>query len=355
FDGELLTPQRVYGIGNPATIFMSPLDAFLPLWGLDVSDRDELIDAVLARVEANMDFAVGQNALASYEIRNSRDHADPFGVEPNVTRCIVGGTQSQLGIGTIGIAESIDPGNLEPSETAQILLDVLSDTNPANPNSLNYWQLAPGFSKAEAVGRAIGNLVSHEIGHTLGCYHTENLNPSACLMDAGGGFFYLSFYQSGPDLILGNADDNETSFIVDQYANEGIGITPVSRQYTNVRVGFGLTGAPLPCSADMNDDSLVGGADLGGLLGAWLQPVFLASDLNQDGNVSAADLGLLLSGWGQPGLTDLDTDGTTNGSDLGIFLGEFGSTSTPEFDLNADGEVNGADLGILLSQWGVCP
>ena len=44
------------------------------------------------------------------QIRNSRDHGDPFG-HPNVCRVIVGGTIEQSGVYTIGIAQSIDPGN----------------------------------------------------------------------------------------------------------------------------------------------------------------------------------------------------------------------------------------------------
>ena len=50
------------------------------------------------------------------------------------------------------------------------------------------------------------------------------------------------------------------------------------------------------------------------------------ADLNQDGVVSGADIGLLLSAW------------STSGSG----------------DLNDDSVVNGADLGLLLSSWGPC-
>ena len=56
-------------------------------------------------------------------VLNSRDHADPFG-QPDVSRLIVGGTIAESGIDTIGIAQSIDPGNFETEETALILLDV---------------------------------------------------------------------------------------------------------------------------------------------------------------------------------------------------------------------------------------
>ena len=50
-----------------------------------------------------------------------------------------------------------------------------------------------------------------------------------------------------------------------------------------------------PCPADLNLDGVVGGADLGFLLGAWNGP---DGDLNGDGTTSGADLGALLGAWG---------------------------------------------------------
>jgi len=46
---------------------------------------------------------------------------------------------------------------------------------------------------------------------------------------------------------------------------------------------------------------------------------------------------------------DLNDDGLVNGADLGILLSNWG-TAGPG-DLNADGVVDGADVGILLSYW----
>ena len=55
----------------------------------------------------NGDFlATGIPGDFNIEIRNSRDHGDLFG-QPNVSRIIVGGTQAELGIPTVGIAQSI--------------------------------------------------------------------------------------------------------------------------------------------------------------------------------------------------------------------------------------------------------
>jgi hypothetical protein len=53
------------------------------------------------------------------------------------------------------------------------------------------------------------------------------------------------------------------------------------------------------CIADLNDDGVVQGADLGLMLAAWGSvPAGVAADLNRDGAVDGNDLGLLLAGWG---------------------------------------------------------
>jgi hypothetical protein len=51
---------------------------------------------------------------------------------------------------------------------------------------------------------------------------------------------------------------------------------------------------------------------------------------------------------------DLNNDGLVNGADLGLLLGAWGPCSGCAADLNADGLVNGADLGLLLGAWGPC-
>lgn len=51
---------------------------------------------------------------------------------------------------------------------------------------------------------------------------------------------------------------------------------------------------------------------------------------------------------------DLNQDGVVNGADLGLMLGSWGPCPGCPADLNADGVVNGADLGLLLGSWGPC-
>jgi len=47
---------------------------------------------------------------------------------------------------------------------------------------------------------------------------------------------------------------------------------------------------------------------------------------------------------------DINDDGVVDGLDLGILLAQWG-TAHPGADLDDNGIVNGLDLGILLSQW----
>ena len=61
-----------------------------------------------------------------------------------------------------------------------------------------------------------------------------------------------------------------------------------------------ITGPPQPnCPADLNDDLVVDGIDLGILLGAWGPcPAPCPPDFNDDGVVDGIDLGQLLGAWG---------------------------------------------------------
>jgi hypothetical protein len=134
-----------------------------------------------------------------------------------VSRVIVGGTIAESGVDTIGIAESIDPGNFARAETALVLLDVLSD--PPSPGSgidpsLNAY-LRPQSNRVRFVGTAVGNVVSHEAGHFIGSFHVDQFNPILNLMDQGGNFPLL--YGVGQDRIGGTPDDRDVDFGKDTY------------------------------------------------------------------------------------------------------------------------------------------
>jgi len=55
-------------------------------------------------------------------------------------------------------------------------------------------------------------------------------------------------------------------------------------------------------------------------------------------------------------IADLDDDGVVGGADIAVLLGYWGlSGKNVVGDLTGDGTVNGADLSVLLGSWGPCP
>jgi hypothetical protein len=267
FDGATISPLSLFGTG-PVSATLSPMTSFLPGWGLSGTDESAVIDAIIATMNENFDDlrtaslngdrdTDGINGHFDIEIRNSRDHSDPFG-QTNVSRLIFGGSISELGISTIGIAQSIDPGNFGTDDTAVILLDLMSGS-PLDPNSINSMARDASFSIIDAIGRVVGNVASHEAGHYLGNWHTENTNGIRSIMDQGGNL-PVNIAGIGPDNILGTADDEDVDFATDAYvSNEGVA---TGNERTDVRTAFGLaTGAAAPAPVfegtgnDVVDDS----------------------------------------------------------------------------------------------------
>ena len=223
FDGADVDTGALW-FGLPPGVFvstLSPLVDFLPGWDLTALDESDVIDAVMAHIHetlvADID-RMGREPTFDIVLLNSRDHADP-GNAPNTSRIIVGGTIPEFGIGTIGIAESIDVGNFETSETAVVLLDLLS-APASNPNSLNQYPRAPGVSIIEVIGAGVGNITSHEAGHFLGNWHTDQFNDNPNIQDQGGNL--ANTVGVGPDGIFGTADDVDVDFGRDMFVpNEG--------------------------------------------------------------------------------------------------------------------------------------
>jgi hypothetical protein len=207
--------------GGRGVTTLSPLAGFLPAWGLSGSDRKALGRKIKATVQENLDRdlrAAGLSDSVSVKVVTSDEVADPFG-KPGVMRVIVGGTIPESGIPTIGIAQSIDPGNFQREESALVLLDAISEPSvpgdpDAAPYSLNTYLTAQS-NRLAFVGRAVGNVVSHEVGHTIGNWHTDNSNPQASLMDAGGNFPLL--FGVGADGVGGTKDDPDVDFVTDTF------------------------------------------------------------------------------------------------------------------------------------------
>jgi len=210
FDGATVNAGAfVPGLG---IVTLSPLAAFLPAFGLAASDEDALIDGILGVLHDRLVAEIGSLGLSSdfaLEIRNSRDHEDTFGREPDVSRLIIGGSIAESGIATIGIAESIDVGNFADRESALVLLDFLADFSSSVP-------LAPGALRRDMVATGIGNLAAHEAGHMLGNFHTSNASELVNVMDEGG--LPESFFELGPDGVFGSTDDVAVQFGADRFS-----------------------------------------------------------------------------------------------------------------------------------------
>ena len=233
FDGAQLN-TKVFGGTGVRTL--SPFRAFLGRWGLRADQENAAIDAVVRTVRENFEHDFGDGIAV--RILNSRDSKDPFG-QPNVSRVIIGGTADQSGLATVGISQSVDPGNFDAEESALVMLDDLSAADggqtTGNP-SLNHY-LGPTSDRVAFVGQAVGNAATHEAGHFLGSWHTAAFDAVPNLMDQGGNFAML--WGVGPDGIGGTADDVDVDFGSDVF-NPTEGFT--GRQNTAAVTRWGLSG-----------------------------------------------------------------------------------------------------------------
>jgi hypothetical protein len=215
FDGERVN-TAVWGGSGVRTL--SPFSSFVAKWGLTSAQQRPVVNRVIATVKENIRADLiqrGLNKSIDVKVLNSRDHQDPWG-RPNVSRVIVGGTIAQSGIETIGISSSIDPGNFDGEDQALVMLDALSD--PAEFEfSLNHY-LDDSSDRVKFVGTAVGNVVSHEIGHGIGSFHVDQFNDVLNVMDQGGNYPLL--YGVGDDGVGGTADDPDVDFGEDDYNPE---------------------------------------------------------------------------------------------------------------------------------------
>lgn len=211
FDGATVDMAKFEIEPNPGVRTLSPFSTFLAQWGLTTADEPAVVRQIVRTVRENLAEDLPNTRLV---VLNSLDHPDLFGRQ-NVSRVVIGGTTAEAGFATVGISESIDPGNFAHEESALVLQDFLAQ--PAGPSvSLNTY-LTAGSDRVAFVGRAIGNVVSHEIGHYVGSWHTDNTNTTLNLMDAGGGPHVAAFFGVGPDGIGGTTDDTDTDLTTDVF------------------------------------------------------------------------------------------------------------------------------------------
>jgi hypothetical protein len=197
--------------------------------------RDILVRDVVAH---------GPNPAAAIRVVTSAGGIDPYG-RSDVSRVVIGGTVAEAVFlfPTIGVAESIDPGNFAQEETALILLDLLSgpSDDPTAPlggaASLNRY-MTSASDRIGFIGRVLGQTAAHEAGHFYGNFHTDPVDATVCLMDGGPGQSPAVAFGVGPDGVGGTDDDVRATFVPAAYdPNEAF----AGIQDTRAVTAFGLS------------------------------------------------------------------------------------------------------------------
>ncbi len=182
FDGAIIRGEP---FGGPSTVRVPSLQQTLSTRGFLPSDTNPLIDGILAELSAKFRNlqVFGQNGYYpstgfpghfDLEIRNSRDHADPWGL-PNVSRLIVGGDTASTGIGgVLGIAESVDVGNFRREETALVGIGEIH-------TALAGVVQAPAVSRVQVLAKATAMVAAHEAGTFLGPITRKIFSPETSI------------------------------------------------------------------------------------------------------------------------------------------------------------------------------
>jgi hypothetical protein len=238
FGGATVEPKKfgMESAATPAQAKLSPLSSFMSGFGLKPADQPALMAKVADTFRKNMTDAMGGGQV---DVTTSNAPGTSTFGQPDVSRVVLGGSTKEIGISTVGISESVDPGNFVREETALVLLDRLS--GPSNqPVSLTHY--LPGTiteaAKIDFVGRALGNIASHEAGHFLGSWHTNAASPKHDLMAPGD---VVGAFGFGADKMGGTPDDVATHFGQDTFSpQEGF----TGTEDTKTRTTVGLRGAP---------------------------------------------------------------------------------------------------------------
>jgi hypothetical protein len=217
FDGARLDPTVFATAGLPITPGIrttSALRAFMKSWNLPASASQTVADAIAAKVRQQLQGDLSKHGISPrfrVRILSSEHNTDP-GLGENIDRVIIGGTIDETGLPTLGVTSSIDPGNFNTADTSIVLLDLLSGPK-SDTISLNHYMNASS-DRIAFVSTVVANLVSHEIGHALGNWHTAT-DGTSTLMDNDSTFLSI-----GPDGIGGTSDDDAPqSFGVNSFSD----------------------------------------------------------------------------------------------------------------------------------------
>jgi hypothetical protein len=249
FDGAVVDTTKFQLFGaTPGVRTLSPLSAFLPKWGLSAADLpalERVITATVVDILVHDAVGHGPNPHAALRVVTSARGADPYG-QPRVTRVVIGGTVAEavFVVPTIGVSESVDPGNFAQEENGLILLDLLSG-DPDDPNaplggrvSLNHY-LTAASDRIAFIGRVLGESAAHEAGHMYGCFHTDPADAKVSLMDGGTPLDPARAFGVGPDGVGGTPDDVTTATFAPDAYNPNDGFTGV--EDTRAVAAFGLS------------------------------------------------------------------------------------------------------------------
>lgn len=352
------------------------LEESLPDLGLELGDvataniiantvYDEVVEIFqeLTNDSANGDFGT-TGVAGDYALRilNSRDatHRQWFesnSNDPRITRMIIGGTGLDIGIdGVLGIAEFVDVGNFDLSQTTLFALDGFLDITEDTV-------LSPTASRLDAISQFLASVAAHEAGHTFGMIHTNNANSILSIGDAGGGLTDDFAQGLGNDGIFGTLDDVQPIFANDFFADPTIrrGFSRIRDTLTH-SLSSGTVGGVTTNGSVFNDANR-SGARNGGEAG--LAGVTVFADINRDGlqgpseptTISAADgsfsLTLPPGSFNLVALTPGDFQPTTatvlpsTGSPaFGFTQVNPNITGTTFADSNGNGFQDAGDLGV---------
>ena len=218
FDGAAIDPST-FGTDSGT---LSPLADFLAGWGLGPDDEDALIDAILATFTENLVEPTSRSGAATpaSTSRSATAVTTPTrGGSPTSAASSSAGPASSSATNTVGLAESIDPGNFAREETGVVLLDQLSAPAGSGLATINDFA-GPDTDMVAFVGRTVGFVASHEAAHFLGNWHTRPNNGVVSIMDT---FRTSPSSASARTSSFGTADDVDVDFVTDEIIEGRIG------------------------------------------------------------------------------------------------------------------------------------